>query len=123
MPRSVSTAGAPASTNQESKYPGRGDNTASGRPFWSSSGVHEMRSSEVAISTLGTLKYIQYFPFTFVATHRSRTNRQRIAPDFVSVARYLLPAAPANAGPCFSQWTRSRDVATASFGTLRFHCV
>src|SRR5205085_5428847 len=118
IPRSVSTAGGPASTSHESKYPGRGERTLNGRPLSSSTGDHDTRSSELAISTSGTLKYIQYFPFTFVATHRSPTNRHRIAPDFVSMRESM-----GSAGPCFSHATRSRDVATASRGTSRFHWV
>ena len=71
--------------------------------------------------TLGTLKYIQYFPFTFVATRRFPTTRLTIAPDFDSTRRYFPPAAFANTGPCLSHVTRSREVATASRGTCRFH--
>src|SRR5438270_9315492 len=86
-------------------------------------GVHEIRSSDAAISTSGTLKYIQYLPFTFAARHRSATKRQRIAPDLVSMRMYFPPGTCANAGPCFTQVTRSRDVATDNRGTSRFQAV
>src|SRR4030095_689825 len=107
----------------ESKYPGRGDNTASGFSSGVSSGVQSIRFSDVAIRTLGTLKYIQYLPFTLVATRRFPSTRLRIAPDLYSTFRYFPPAAFANTGPCFSHVTRSRDVATARRGMDRFHCV
>src|SRR3954467_8079507 len=116
-------AGGPASTSHESKYPGRGDNTLTTFPSLSASGVQSIRLSEVAIMMSGTLKYIQYFPFTFVATNRLPATRVRIAPDFVSVFRYLPLSALANAGPCFIQCTRSFDVAIARCGTSRFHWV
>ena len=60
-------AGGPASTSHESKYPGRGDKTLTAFPSESASGDQSIRSSDVAIMMSGTLKYIQYFPFTRVA--------------------------------------------------------
>src|SRR6266849_2893083 len=123
MPRSVRSVGGPASTTQESKWPDRADNTLTACPFESSSGAHSSRLSEVAIRRSGTPKYIQYLPFTRVATIRWPSIRLRIAPDFDSVRKYFPPAAPAKAGPCFVHVTRSRDVATARRGTSRFHCV
>src|SRR5688572_4979055 len=46
-----------------------------------------------------------------------------MAPDLDSVLRYFPPDAVASAGPCLVHETRSRDVATASRGTSRFHWV
>ncbi len=89
----------------------------------SSSGVHAMRLSDVAMRMSGTLKYIQYTPPTFVAMTRPPSTRARIAPDFDSRSRYLPPYAWAKAGPCFVQCTRSREVATARRGMRRFHWV
>src|SRR5213076_2972925 len=123
MPCSVIRAGGPASTSQESKCPGRGESTFRSVPFLSSSGVHAMRLSDVAMRMSGTLKYIQYIPPTLVAMTRLPSTRARIAPDFDSRFRYLPPDAFANAGPCLVQLTRSRDVATARRGMRRFHCV
>src|SRR5438067_12211632 len=123
MPCSVMLAGAPASTNQDSKYPGRGDRTFTSFPSVSSSGVQSTRSSDVAMRMSGTLKYIQYVPPTLVAMTRFPSTRARIAPDFDSRFRYLPPDAFANAGPCLVQLTRSLDVATARRGMRWFHCV
>src|SRR2546429_7923578 len=78
-----------------------------------------MRLSDVAMRTSGTLKYIQYIPPTLVAMTRLPSTRARIAPDFDSRPRYLPPYAWAKAGPCLVQWTRSREVATASRGMRR----
>src|SRR2546421_6814983 len=122
MPCSVIRAGGPASTSQESKCPGRGDRTFRSVPFMSSSGVHAMRLSDVAMRMSGTLKYIQYIPPTLVAMTRLASTRARIAPDFDSRSRYLPPYAWAKAGPCLVQWTRAREVATASRGVRRFLC-
>src|SRR5688572_10363291 len=123
MPCRVISAGGPASTSHESKYPGRGERTFSGFPFASSSGVQSIRLSDVARRTSGTPKYIQYFPLTFVATIRLPSRRLRIAPDFDSTVRYFPLPTFANTGPCFVQLTRSFEVATARRGTSRFHCV
>ena len=71
----------------------------------------------------GTLKYIQYLPFTLVAMTRSPSTRATMAPDLDSRSRYFPPLAAAKAGPCLVQWIRSRDVATARRGMRRFHCV
>src|ERR1700680_4755476 len=116
-------AGGPPSTSHESKYPARGDRTFNTFPSLSASGVQSMRSSDVAIRMSGTLKYIQYFPFTFVAISWLPWTLVRIAPDLVSSFRYFPLSAFANAGQCFCQWTRSFDVAIARRGTSRFHCV
>src|SRR5438034_7383616 len=59
----------------------------------SSSGVHAMRLSDVAMRMSGTLKYIQYIPPSFVAMTRLPSTRARIAPDFDSRSRYLPPYA------------------------------
>src|SRR2546425_1678098 len=100
-PFAVSSAGGPPSTNHESKYPGRGDSTLSRRPLPSSTGVQSSRLSDIAMWRSGTPKYIQYLPLTRVAMTRSPTTRERMAPDLDSARRYLPPAAPAKAGPCF----------------------
>src|SRR5438552_13205077 len=123
IPAGVRSAGGPASTSQESKEPGRADNTLTACPLESSTGVQSSKFSDVAIRRSGTPKYIQYLPFTRVAMVRSPAIRLRIAPDFDSVRRYFPPAARAKAGPCLVQEIRSRDVATARRGTSRFHCV
>src|SRR5213078_997856 len=121
-PRAVRSAGGPPSTSQESKNPARGDSTFTARPSGPSTGVQSSRLSEVAIRRSGTPKYIQYLPFTRVAIRRSPSIRLRIAPDLDSV-RIYWPPTRANAGPCLVHEIRSRDVATASRGTSRFHCV
>src|SRR5438034_7526257 len=122
MPYSVMMAGGPASTSQESKYPGRGDRTFTSFPLVSSSGVQSTRSSEVAMRMSGTLKYIQYFPFTLVAMTRFPSTRLRIAPDLDSRFRYFPPSTLANAGPCFVQVTRSLEVAMARRGRSPVDC-
>src|SRR2546425_1053086 len=123
MPCAVRMAGGPASTSQESKYPGRGDRTFTSLPLASSSGVQSTRLSDVAMRMSGTLKYIQYFPFTRVAMTRFPWARLRMAPDLDSRLRYLPLSLLANAGPCLFQVTRSREVAMASRGMSRFHWV
>src|SRR5256886_10207555 len=123
IPCGVRRAGGPASTSQESKYPGRGESTLTNRPLESASGVQSTRSSEVAMRMSGTLKYIQYFPRSAVATTRFPATWPRMAPDLDSRSRYFPPPARANAGPCLVQWTKSRDVAIASRGISRFHWV
>src|SRR2546427_3561728 len=50
---------------------------------------------------------------------RCPSTRARMAPDFDSRSRYLPPYAFAKAGPCFVQWTRSREVATVRRGIRR----
>src|SRR5204862_8308588 len=92
-------------------------------PVAPSSGVQSSRLSDVAMRRSGTPNYIQYFPWRRVATMRLPCTRLRIAPDLDSVREYLPPAACANAAPRLVQVMRSRDVATASRGTSRFHCV
>src|SRR5881628_1208795 len=114
-------AGGPPSTSHESKYPGRGDKTFNTFPSLSASGVQSIRLSDVAMRMSGTLKYIQYLPFTLVAMTRFPCTRVRIAPDLDSRLRYFPPAILANAGPCLVQVMRSREVATASRGMSRFH--
>src|SRR5437667_156267 len=99
MPCSVMMAGGPASTNQESKYPGRGDRTFTSFPSVSSSGVQSTRSSDVAMRMSGTLNYIQYLPFTLVAMTRFPCTRVRIAPYLDSGLRSFPPAILAHAGP------------------------
>src|SRR6266511_3592026 len=116
-------AGGPASTSHESKYPGRGERTLTSRPLVSSSGVQSTRLPDVAMRMSGTLKYIQYVPFTLVAITRLPSTRLRMAPDLDSKFRYFPPSVLANAGPWFVQLMRSRDVATARRGRSRFHCV
>src|SRR2546425_11036426 len=123
MPCAVRMAGGPASTSQESKYPGRGDRTFTSLPLASSSGVQSTRLSDVAMRMSGTLKYIQYFPFTLVAMTRFPSTRLRIAPDLDSRFRYFPPSILANAGPCFVQVMRSLEVAMARRGVWRFHRV
>src|SRR5438093_12934428 len=98
MPCSVMMAGGPASTNQESKYPGRGDRTFTSFPSVSSSGVQSTRSSDVAMRMSGTLKYIQYLPFTFVAMTRFPCTLLRIAPDIDSKMLHLSHAILAHDG-------------------------
>src|SRR5438876_8967888 len=113
MPCGVMMAGGPASTSQASKYPRRGVSTFTSFPAESASGVQSTRLSDVAMRMSGTSKYIQYLPFTAVAMRRLPAMRATMAPDFDSRLRYFPPSLLANAGPCFRQWMRSRDVAIA----------
>src|SRR5439155_1655984 len=93
IPWAVRSAGGPASTSQESKYPERGESTLTSRPLESARGVQSTRSSEVAMRMSGTLKYIQYFPCSAVAMIRFPATCPRMAPDLDSSSRHISPLA------------------------------
>mmetsp|Transcript_17382 Transcript_17382/g.31680 ORF Transcript_17382/g.31680 Transcript_17382/m.31680 type:complete len:218 (+) Transcript_17382:596-1249(+) len=84
-------------------------------PGWSSKiGSQLIRSSEAAACTLFSPQYIQYFPFSLVATSAEPTKRQTMAPDLVHARPNSPPNAFLNAGPCFVHESKSGDVAMQS---------
>ncbi len=124
MPRGVTSAGGPGSTRRLSNRPRR-VRTATSKDrvgFLASrssrsTGVQSTRLSDVAAKTSESPQYIQYFPPIRTATTRLSPSRAAtMAPDRDQRSAKRPPSALPKASPCFVQWTRSREVATASRG-------
>ena len=101
------------------EHPTRGTITI---PSW----IQSTRFSLVATLTAPSPQYMTYFPPTFAITQRVGSFgscRWRIAADLLPRARPFSPSSRANAGPCFFQCLRSREVATHRRGSFLFHDV
>src|ERR1700753_2463778 len=92
-------------------------------PLSSSTGLQSTRLVDVAANTCNSPQYIQYFPPTFAITWRSPSSFVSIEADLCGILKNFPLYAFLNIGPCFTQVTRSFEVATPKRGTLRFHCV
>src|SRR5579863_4292224 len=120
MPASVRMGGGPVSGNVLSKWPARGPSSSTGLPFEFSIGVQRMRSVDVARWMKPSPQYIQYRPSNLAAISRPPESRVTIPADLYLSCAYLPPFAVRNAGPCFVQWMRSRDVAMPTEYVSRF---
>src|SRR3569833_512160 len=123
MPLPVMIAGGPHSVRSLSKKPFRGDISCFNSPFLSSTGFQSTRLVDVAANTCNSPQYIQYLPLILAMTWRPPSSFVYIEADLCGMLKNLPWYAFLNMGPCFTQVTKSLDVATPKRGTFRFHCV
>ncbi len=120
MPLSVKIAGGPGSTNLLSNLYSLTERTGNNSVFPEfgviscSNGIQLIKSSEYARKILVSPKYIQYLPFTSVATIRLPTRLQTIDPDFDHSFAYFPLYAFLKTDPCFVHFNRSVEVAISS---------
>jgi hypothetical protein len=116
-------AGGPHSVRRLSKYPLRGLAISLSSLFSFSTGAQSVRLSEVAAHTAFSPQYIKYLPATFSMTSLPSFTPVTIEADLLARLAKRPLYAFAKASPCFVQFFKSLEVATAKRGRLRFQAV